>query len=53
MNVGVFVPEVHMVEFGEKELKFIAEYNCRVRERLGMLAPEHTDIWWSIQDDDK
>jgi hypothetical protein len=53
MNVGVFVPEVHMVEFGGKELKFIAEYNCCVRERLGMLAPERADTWWSIQGDDK
>jgi len=53
MNVGVYVPEVHMVQFGGKELKFIAEFNCCVDERLGMLAPEHADIWWNIPRDDK
>ncbi|MGC1416167.1 MAG: DUF4304 domain-containing protein [Candidatus Acidiferrum sp.] len=53
MNVGVFVPEVHMVRFGGTALKFIAEFDCCIRERLGMLAPERADIWWKIRGDDE
>lgn len=52
VNVGVYVPEVHIVEWG-KEPKFVAESYCCIRERLGSLGPEHTDIWWDLQRDNK
>lgn len=52
INVGVYVPEVYIVQWG-KERKFVMEYDCCVRERLGVLGPEHTDIWWDLQGDSK
>lgn len=52
VNVGVFVPEVHIVKWGEKP-KFVGESYCCIRERLGSLGPEHVDIWWNLQRDNK
>jgi hypothetical protein len=51
VNVGVYVPEVHVFSSGGKEPKFVAEYYCCVRERLGRLGPERVDIWWETQND--
>jgi hypothetical protein len=52
VNVGVYVPEVQVSVSGEKEPKFVAEYCCCVRERLGLLGPEHVNVWWELHNDD-
>lgn len=52
VNVGVYVPEVHIVQWG-KEPGFVAESYCCIRERLGSLGSERADIWWDLQRDDK
>jgi hypothetical protein len=49
INVGVYVPEVQLFGSGGKEPKFVAEYYCCVRERLGTLGPERVDIWWELK----
>lgn len=48
VNVGVHVPELHdYSRFGPK-LSFVREYDCWIRERLGVLGPERQDIWWKL-----
>jgi hypothetical protein len=50
VNVGVYVPEVHKYTYaGGGDLSFVHEYDCDIRARLGNLAPERRDIWWSFE----
>jgi hypothetical protein len=51
INVGVYVPEVArniLVEPGS----FVHEGECCLRERLGILGPEHIDLWWAARVDE-
>ena len=53
INVGVYIPEVAKYhEDGEAEGKFVQEYHCSIRARLGELGPERRDLWWRITDDE-
>jgi hypothetical protein len=49
VNLGVYVPEVglHSGESG----RFVQDYHCCVRQRLGAVAPEPKDVWWRIAAD--
>jgi hypothetical protein len=50
VNIGVFVPELHDYAWKfARELTFVREYDCWVRERLGHLGPERQDIWWKLE----
>jgi hypothetical protein len=49
VNLGVFIPEVHTTITGQDTPKFIQEYDCEIRQRLGcLLTPSGEDIWWDL-----
>jgi hypothetical protein len=48
VNVGVYVPEVATAQLGIQPRSFVQEVDCCMRERLGMLGPEHSDRWWDL-----
>jgi len=59
VNVGVFVPSVYKVFWGEDAPPFVAEERCVVRARLGALKNDGglaednlkarpTDLWWDF-----
>jgi len=52
VNLGVYVPE--MGDKGQQPSgKWINEYNCALRKRLGELVPPgQQDIWWSLDNRD-
>jgi hypothetical protein len=45
VNLGVYVPEVAMVQHGQVP-QWIAEYRCTVRTRLGGASGNDQDLWW-------
>jgi hypothetical protein len=45
VNLGVYVPEVAR-ESGAEAKSWIQEYYCCVRQRLGTLIGNGTDVWW-------
>ena len=46
-NLGVFLPCVSQIERGNLEKRIFQDYDCEIRERLGVLA-ESKDVWWSL-----
>ena len=50
VNVGVYVPEVGEALYGIKPGAAIREYDCCIRERLGNIGPERSDMWWPARD---
>ena len=47
VNLGVYVPEVaRYVDWRAETKKYIQEYDCCIRNRLGMVSPEGRDLWW-------
>jgi hypothetical protein len=49
VNLGVFIPEVHTTITGQDTPKFIQEYDCEIRQRLGcLLTPSGEDVWWDL-----
>jgi len=47
VNLGVYLPCVSQIESGKTGNRIIQEYDCHIRERLGVLA-EGRDVWWSL-----
>jgi len=47
VNIGVYVPEVGLAEYGAHPRTFIQEVYCCIRMRLGQLAGE-SEVWWSL-----
>lgn len=47
VNLGVFLPGVRSVEQNRAPPDFFREYDCDVRERLGVLA-RSDDLWWDL-----
>jgi hypothetical protein len=45
VNLGVYVPEVGIVEHGEVP-RWIAEDRCTIRTRLGRASGADRDLWW-------
>lgn len=45
INLGVHVPEVAR-NLGAREAKYIRDYNCSIRTRLGRVG--NKDFWWTI-----
>jgi hypothetical protein len=45
VNLGIYVPEVARYRGGEAK-DFVREYQCCIRDRLGPLGPEKTELWW-------
>jgi hypothetical protein len=50
VNLGVYVPEVGL-HTGRQSARFVQDYHCCVRQRLGALGPDRQDIWWRIAAD--
>ncbi len=48
VNLGVYLPCVWELEHGPMTKHFCPEYHCEIRERLGALAHEGRDYWWSL-----
>lgn len=52
VNLGVYVPEVGRALVPAAANEWIPEYDCCIRERLGMLA-HGQDTWWPCRADDE
>ena len=52
VNLGVFVPEM-VIEPALAPGKWVNEYDCQLRQRLGNLMPGGVDLWWSLGDPDE
>ena len=50
VSLGVYVPEVPQYHLGNVAGKFVQDYHCCVRARLGEVGPEQQDIWWELQE---
>ncbi len=48
VNVGVYYPEISKITSELPVKGMPKEYDCTVRERIGLLAPENKDKWWKI-----
>jgi hypothetical protein len=48
INVGVYYPEIAKILEAPPVSGAPKEYDCTVRERIGLLAPEKKDQWWHI-----
>lgn len=49
VNLGVFLEEIHasLAEFDRP--KFVAEYHCEIRKRLGELIADEGEVWWNLE----
>ena len=47
VNLGIFVEELHGQFSHVPRPKFVAEYYCEIRRRLGELMPGEGEYWWS------
>ena len=52
INLGVFVPALARQLARPLPKDWINEYDCHLRERVGMLFAEPADTWWSLADSD-
>jgi hypothetical protein len=50
IDLGVFVEEVYECLNGKKAEKFVQDSKCCVRQRLGYVGPEKSDMWWKLED---
>jgi hypothetical protein len=49
VNLGIYVPEVARLINVGGERRFVREYDCCIRTRLGSLGPEASDMWWDLE----
>ncbi|HEX6952153.1 MAG TPA: DUF4304 domain-containing protein [Gaiellaceae bacterium] len=49
INLGVYVPEM-VLEEQQKRSGWVNEYNCQLRQRIGLLLTPPADTWWSLDD---
>jgi hypothetical protein len=48
VNLGIFVEELHGYFSEVPRPKFVAEYYCEIRRRLGEMLPGEGEYWWSL-----
>lgn len=48
VNVGVYYPEISKITDALPVSGMPREYDCTIRERIGLLTPENKDRWWEI-----
>jgi hypothetical protein len=48
VNLGIFVEELHGYFSREPRPKFVGEYYCEIRRRLGEMMPGEGEYWWSL-----
>jgi hypothetical protein len=52
LNLGVFLDDVHYALGTGPVPAWINEYDCQLRQRIGLLLPAREDTWWSLDDVD-
>lgn len=52
VNLGVCIESLYKLEFPTKSRKYYKEYECQIRNRLGVLLTGQ-DNWWKLTDDNK
>lgn len=52
VNLGVCIERLYKFQFPTKNKKYFKEYECQIRERLGLLLTGQ-DYWWTITDDNR
>ncbi len=51
INIGVYIPEVALALKGaDASPEFVAEPECEIRARIGVLEPHGTDHWWTLSE---
>jgi Domain of unknown function (DUF4304) len=48
INAGVYYPEIAEITEAIPIKGMPKEYDCTIRERIGLLTPEKKDEWWKI-----
>jgi hypothetical protein len=48
VNLGVFIEELHDHFSHTPRPRFVAEYYCEIRRRLGEMMPGPGEYWWSL-----
>lgn len=48
INVGVYYPNISEIIDAPSIKGMPKEYDCTVRERVGLLTPEKRDLWWKV-----
>ena len=48
INVGVYYPDISEITDAPPVKGMPKEYDCTVRERIGLLTPENQDKWWKV-----
>ena len=49
INVGVYYPEIADITEALPVKGMVREYDCTIRDRIGMLSKKYKDEWWSIK----
>ena len=52
VNLGIFVPEVFAHFYPDSPAKKVLQYECSISKRLGQLAGDMSDRWWSTVNQD-
>jgi hypothetical protein len=49
LNLGVYLHDIERQKGAEESVKkFIPEYQCHIRTRIGNLLPDGSDTWWRL-----
>jgi Domain of unknown function (DUF4304) len=48
INLGVFFPSIQQISLKPALDGVPNEYDCHLRQRIGMLMPDHLDHWWTV-----
>lgn len=48
VNAGVYYPDISEITGAPPVKGMPKEYDCTVRERIGLLTPENQDRWWKV-----
>ncbi|MBV1909430.1 MAG: DUF4304 domain-containing protein [Kangiellaceae bacterium] len=51
VNVGVYYPEISKLIDAPPVKGLPKEYDCTIRERIGLIAEENRDTWWNVNPD--
>lgn len=51
VNLGLFFPAAAELASGEPvAARNVPEYACTIRQRIGLLMPQRSDMWWTLTD---
>jgi len=49
INLGLHIPELHAAIEAYPVSGSVKEYDCDVRQRIGLLMPVRQDFWWEVK----